>query len=165
MSIPPDTEPAATLSEGTEPAERVSSETDPTSFPRVDALFAGEPPPPPLEARVRLRRLHLILGLGLPLNLLAVPCCTGVPGAVLTLWAYVLADGETARIQAGQYTSEDAARLLRLQRLSTWMLYFCVVSFLAQVWLLSNASYLGYLSWCLELIINAFMRVWTVWMG
>jgi hypothetical protein len=126
---------------------------------KVEALFAGEPPPAPLVAGPRIRRLQGILAIAIPLDLLGIPCWTGVPGAVLTLWAYLQADAEMARIDAGVYAGEDAARLLRLRSISTWALYFCVVSFLVQAWLLSTPFYTGLLGALAEAISSGVSRL------
>ena len=126
---------------------------------RVDALFSGEPPPAPLPAGPRIRRLERILAVAIPLDLLGIPCWTGVPGAVLTLWAYLQADAEMARIDAGMYGGEDAARLLRLRSISTWALYFCVVSFLLQAWLLSTSFYTAMLGTLAETIVSGMGRL------
>jgi hypothetical protein len=108
---------------------------------KVEALFAGEPPPPPVEAAPRLAMIRSMLWLALPLDLLGVPCWTGVPGAALTLWAWLSADGEMARVEAGAYSSEDAAALMRLRLLSGWLLGFCVLSLAVQVYLLTTPFY------------------------
>lgn len=108
---------------------------------KVDALFAGEPPPPPIEAAPRLRAIRAALLMALPLDLLGVLCWTGVPGAALTLWAWLQADGEMARVEAGEYSSEDAASMMRLRSMSGWLLAFCVVSLLVQAMLLSTSFY------------------------
>ena len=108
---------------------------------KVDALFAGEPPPPPVEATPRLAAIRSILWVALPLDLLGVPCWTGVPGAALTLWAWLQADGEMANVEAGAYSSEDAAALMRLRATSGWLLGFCVLSLLVQVYLLTTPFY------------------------
>lgn len=129
----------------------VPGENGAERFPRVDALFAGEPPPPMLEAGARIRRLRSVLMIAIPLNLLGIPCWTGVPGAVLTLWAYLTADNEMARIDAGQYSGEDAAVIMRLRTISTYTLYFCVVSFIGQAWLMSTSFYNLYFSWLVGL--------------
>ena len=126
---------------------------------KVDALFAGEPPPAPLAAGPRIRRLQGILAIAIPLDLLGIPCWTGVPGAVLTLWAYLQTDAEMARIDAGVYAGEDAARLLRLRSISTWALYFCVVSFLIQAWLLSTPFYAGLLGALADAISSGVSRL------
>ena len=108
---------------------------------RVDALFAGEPPPPPVEVGPRLRLIRAVLLASLPLNLLGVPCWTGVPGAALTLWAWLQADGEMARVEAGEYPSDDAATLMRLRTAAGWLLGFCVLSLLVQAYLLTTTFY------------------------
>lgn len=122
---------------------------DPTAAPdpgridreRVDALFSGEPPAPALEGLPRIRRLQLVLLVAIPLDLLGIPCWTGVPGAILTLYAWLIADGQKAAIDAGQYPHEQAAALLRLRQISAWALGLCVVSLMLQAWLLSSAGY------------------------
>lgn len=108
---------------------------------RVDALFSGEPPPPPAEGAPRILRLKVMLGIAIPLNLFGIPCWTGVPGALLTLVAWLMADNDLARIEAGHYSGEDAAALLRLRTVAAWTLAFCVVSLMVQVWLLSTPAY------------------------
>ena len=107
----------------------------------MDALFAGEPPPAPLAAGPRIRRLKIVLGLALPMNLLGVTCWTGVPGAALSLYGWLLADVEVARVEAGEYATEDAAALMRLRTLSAWTLAFCVVSLMLQIYLFNTAYY------------------------
>lgn len=108
---------------------------------KVDALFAGEPPPPPVEAAPRLRAIRAALIVALPLDLLGVLCWTGVPGAAITLWAWLQSDGEMARVEAGEYSSEDAASMMRLRSVSGWLLGFCVLSLLVQAWLLTTSFY------------------------
>ena len=108
---------------------------------KVDALFAGEPPPPPIEAAPKLRLIRGALIVAAPLDLLGVFCWTGVPGAALTLWAWLQADGEMARIEAGEYDSDDAAAMMRLRAVSGWLLGFCVLSLLLQAWLLTTSFY------------------------
>jgi hypothetical protein len=72
--------------------------------------------------------------------LLGIPCWTGVPGAALTLWAWLEADAQMAAIKAGLYNSDDAATLIRLRSFSAWALGFCVVSLLLQIYLLSTST-------------------------
>jgi len=116
---------------------------------KVDALFVGDPPPPPEAAAPVLRRLRALLWVAIPLNILGIPCWTGVPGAALTLWAWLVADGEMARVDAGAYHAEDAAALVRMRRLSAWVLGFCLVSLVIQVYLLSTPAYGQLHSWIL----------------
>ncbi|MDP6931346.1 MAG: hypothetical protein QGG40_00450 [Myxococcota bacterium] len=108
---------------------------------KVDALFAGEPPPPPVALEPRLHRIHRLLYVAIPLDVLGIFCWTGVPGALLTLWAWLLADAERAHIEAQQVRPEEAARLARTRRLAGWLLGFCVFSLLLQTWLLTTPFY------------------------
>jgi hypothetical protein len=108
----------------------------------VDALFSGEPQKKPVDVTARMRRIKRILWLAVPLDLFGIPCWTGVPGAVLTLWAWLATDSEVARIEAGDYTHTDAMRLLTLRRITFWALLFSVVSLIVQSWLLSTPFYL-----------------------
>lgn len=124
-----------------EPASSLEGEPEADAWPRVDALFAGELPPPPVEAGPRIRRLRRTLAVAIPLDVLGVCCWTGVPGAALTLYAWLLADGEVARVEAGEYTTEDAAQLMRLRTISAWTLGFCVVSLILQIVLFNSTLY------------------------
>lgn len=120
----------------------------------MDALFAGEPPPPPREAGPVLRRLRWVLGFAIPLDILGITCFTGVLGAALTLYAYLSADAEMARIEAGEYSAEAAAQLSRLRSVATTFLYFSVVSFLIQTALFQN----GFYTQMVELISRVVLR-------
>lgn len=108
---------------------------------KVDALFAGEPVKGPESAAVRIRSLTLVLAVAIPMDLLGILCFTGVPGALLTLWAWLSADGEVPRIEAGTYLPEDAARLLQLRRIALWALVYSVASLIVQAWLLGTDFY------------------------
>lgn len=119
---------------------------------RVEALFAGEPAAPPREAAPSLLRIRLLLGLALPFNLLGIPCGIGVPGGILTLWAYLLSDAELVRVEDGLYTDEDAAAFQRARLWAGRMLTLCVVSFGVQVVLLMTEPYQAWLSQLLGLL-------------
>ena len=108
----------------------------------VDALFSGEPQKRPVDVSARMRRIKRILWFAVPLDLLGIPFWTGVPGAILTLWAWLATDAEVARIEAGDYAHTDAMRLLTLRRITFWALLFSVVSLIVQSWLLSTPFYL-----------------------
>jgi hypothetical protein len=108
----------------------------------VDALFAGEPHKKPVDVSDRIRRIKRILWFAVPLDLFGIPFWTGVPGAILTLWAWLATDAEVARIEAGDYAHTDAMRLLTLRRITFWALLFSVVSLIVQSWLLSTPFYL-----------------------
>jgi hypothetical protein len=119
---------------------------------KVDALFVGDPPKPPAEATPKLRQLRLLLAVAIPLNLLGIPCWTGVPGAALTLWAWLSADAEMTRVNDGDYAPEDAARLMHLRTIAAWTLLFCVLSLVLQVWLLGTNWYNRFYGWALDLM-------------
>ncbi|MCK6503704.1 hypothetical protein L6R53_09945 [Myxococcota bacterium] len=108
---------------------------------RVDALFAGEPPAPPVDLRPRVRRLQVLVGVAVALDLLGM-LVTVVPGAVMTLWAWLAADAEVAHIEAGGAYDEDAAAaVLGMRNVARWAMLFCVVCLLAQAWLLHQGFY------------------------
>ena len=132
-----------------------------SDFPRVDELFAGEPPPPPREAAATLRRLRAVLLFAIPLDALGIFCWTGVPGAALTLYAYLASDAEMAHIEAGEYSPDDAAALSRLRSISTFFLYFSVVSFIIQTTLFARGFYNDYA----DLIARGVMRLWDLFGG
>jgi len=108
---------------------------------KVDALFAGEPPPPIEPAEPRIRAIRGILWVGIPLVVLGIPCWTSVPGAGLTLWAWMATDAEMSRIEAGTTTPEDAAQLMELRRLATGALILCVGTLIIQIILLGTTFY------------------------
>ena len=112
------------------------------SFPRVEVLFGGEPPRALVDPAPRIRRLTALLALAIPLDLLGITCFTGVPGAFLTLWAYLMADGEAAQVKAGRYPDgPSAARMLRLRTVSSWAMVFTILSFVAQIALFWGGFY------------------------
>lgn len=108
---------------------------------KVDALFAGEPPPPPEDATARIRQLRQLLWVALPLVLLGIPCCTGVPGAILTMWAWLVADEQMARVENGEFGADDAATIMRLRAVARGAMVVCVVSLIIQIFLLSTPFY------------------------
>jgi hypothetical protein len=108
---------------------------------KVDALFSGDPPAPPEPAEPKLRTIRGTLWVGIPLVILGVPCWTSVPGAVLTLWAWLATDAELPRIEAGEYTQEDAGKLLGLRRRASQALLLCVVTLVIQIVLLGTRFY------------------------
>ena len=113
-------------------------------FPRVDELFGGEPALPPLDPAPRLRRLVLILVVAIPLDLLGITCFTGVPGAVLTLVAYLSADSEQALVDAGRYPDEATAlRLARIRRVALWAMAVTICSLVVQIVLFTMTNFYG----------------------
>lgn len=137
-SLPAET-PGAPAPSGEEgPASPGAAETD--RWAKVDALFAGEPPPPE-DANARIRQLRQLLWIALPLVLLGIPCCTGVPGAMLTMWAWLVADEHMARVENGEFGAEDAATIMRLRAVARGAMVVCVVSLIVQIFLLSTPFY------------------------
>ena len=103
---------------------------------RVDALFAGEPHPAVPQSRARNARR--LLWVGIPLVLLGIPLWTGVPGALIILWAWLLA--EPATIDAP--LPEPASSSLHTTRtIAAWTLGLAVLSLIFQVWLLTTDFY------------------------
>ncbi len=112
------------------------------TFPKVDALFGGEPPLPPLDPTPRLRRLAVLLAVAIPLDLLGITCFTGVPGAAITLWAYLVADSEQALADAGRYANDrHRARLARLRSVALWAMAFTIVSLVVQIVLFAATDF------------------------
>ena len=108
---------------------------------KVDALFDGEPPPTPRSAASKLRSIRHALLIALPLDVMGVLCWTGVPGAAITLWAWLQADGEMERIEKGEYSSDDAALLIQARRQASLLLAFCLLSLIFQAYLLTTSFY------------------------
>ncbi len=107
---------------------------------RVDALFAGEPPPPQVDVRPRVRRLQVMIALALTLDVLGL-LVTVIPGAVLTLWAWLSADAEAERIEAGTYDEKAAAAVVGIRNIARWAMVFCVICLIAQASLLHRGVY------------------------
>lgn len=112
----------------------------PERWSRVDALFAGEPPPPPVDVRPRVRRLRAIIAVALVLDLLGL-LLTVVPGAAMTLWAWLAADAESERLEAGTYDEQSAAAVLGIRSVARWAMIFCVFCLVAQATLLHRGFY------------------------
>ena len=108
---------------------------------KVDALFDGDPPVAPTPAEPRLRSIRGILWVGIPLVVIGVPCWTSVPGAALTLWAWLATDAELPRIEDGEYSQDDAAKLIVLRRLASGALVLCVITLILQIYLLNTRFY------------------------
>ncbi len=79
--------------------------------------------------------------MAIPLVILGIPCWTSVPGAVLTLWAWLSTDAEMKKVEAGQTSHEDAVVIVEIRRLATGALVLCVVTLLIQIVLLSTTFY------------------------
>ncbi|MDP2312988.1 MAG: hypothetical protein Q8P41_08790 [Pseudomonadota bacterium] len=116
----------------------------------VDDLFspegAVEPPPPD-----RLRRIERLLAVALPLNVLGVFCFTGVPGALLALVGWQLADEEVARVESGALAPEKGPRARRMRGFAFGQLGFALLSLALQASLFGMGFYDGLLAFFLTL--------------
>lgn len=124
----------------------MSDGTSERPYPRVDALFDGEPALPALDPAPRLRRITLLLLVAIPLDLLGVTCFTGVPGALLTLWAYLSADAEQALVDAGRYPEGAMVRRLgRLRAVALWAMVLTITLLVVQIVLFTTTDFYGML--------------------
>ena len=103
---------------------------------RVERLFGGGP-----SGDSRLRRARILLAIALPLDVLGLVTCTSVPGALLTLAAWQLAEAEMKRIEAGELSSEQAPSVVRVKRIAQWAMGACILGFGLQLILLSTGAY------------------------
>jgi hypothetical protein len=108
---------------------------------KVDALFSGDLPPTSADTGNRILRLRRVLYIAIGLDVLGIPCWTSVPGAVLTLWVWLSTDTDVSRIEHGEYSDVEANSLMKLRRITSWALTFCVCSLVVQISLLSTTFY------------------------
>lgn len=104
----------------------------------VDDLFSSEAP-----ARVPdgTRRVTTILGVAFVLNALGITCFTGVPGAILTLVGWHLADEEVSKIDNGVVPKERMPRARGLRRFAYGQMVFASVCLLVQLLLFAEGFY------------------------
>ena len=79
--------------------------------------------------------------MAIPLDILAIPLWTGVPGALLTLWAWLRADSAMRLVRDERFDVADARVLMRQRTVAAWALVFISLSFLVQIWLMSKPGY------------------------
>ena len=115
----------------------------------VDDLFSPDAPPPP-PPKDRLRRIGRLLAVSLPLNLLGPLCLTGVPGAILALIGWQLADEEVARAESGAVPKDQLPRARRMRTFAFSQLSLAMLSLVAQVFLFA----LGFYDMLLELVVS-----------
>jgi hypothetical protein len=118
---------------------------------RVDQLFGSEaggtPGPGPMP------RNNLVLGLlllAVPLDLFGLVCCTSIPGMVLTLSAWLIADTDLAKVESGHLPMEKAPTLVRYKQVAFGLLIFCGLTFIVQMTMLSNGVYESWLVWLIR---------------
>ncbi len=116
----------------------------------VDDVFdAGGPP---IGVQDRVVRVGALLALAAPLNLCSIACFTGVPGAVLTLVAWHLADEDLARVETGALPPERRDRIVALRRIAFVQMGVCSVLLLVQVALFMLGAYGALLQGALVLL-------------
>ncbi len=113
---------------------------------RVDKLFGGTPG---LGRPSRAKLARGLLIVAIPMDLLGLISCLSVPGALLTLAAWQVAEGDMQRIEAGELSVEHAPELARLKQVATWAMIGCAAVFMLQLWLLSTGRYQDLLAWLL----------------
>ena len=113
---------------------------------RVDKLFGGTPGP---GRPSRGRLATALLAVAIPMNVVGVVTCLSVPGALLTLAAWQVAETDMQRIEAGELGVEHAPRLVQLKKVASWTLVGCAAVFALQLWMLSTGRYEELLAWLL----------------
>jgi hypothetical protein len=108
---------------------------------RVDILFSGNLPSPPKDHGPRLNKIEQTLWAAIVLNVLGIPCWTSVPGAILTLWAWLATAPDAESPISDPMSPSDTERLARLRKRANITLVFCVVALIVQIVLLSTTFY------------------------
>ncbi|MCB9780346.1 MAG: hypothetical protein H6742_17410 [Alphaproteobacteria bacterium] len=128
------------------------------SFPKVDELFDGEPPPPQVDVRPRVLRLQLLLAGAVALDVAGL-LLTVVPGAIVTVWAWLSADAEVARIEAGTYDEKAVAAVVGVRNVARAAMVFCVLCLVGQAWALHNGYYDAVWATLYELTMGVLNRI------
>lgn len=109
----------------------------------VDDVFSGEAPPPPaVDGLVRVRRW---LVLATVLDLLGPTCFTGVPGAAVTLWCWMLLEEEVQRVESGVVAASK--RLGTLRTVCFALMLLSAASLVLQIVLFSVGFYDAAFDW------------------
>lgn len=82
----------------------------------LDDFFQGGGTPPGEAAPDRLPGIRRLTRLGAALSVLGPLCFTGVPGAVVALWAWYRADEELERLEAGAVPDSREHDILATRR-------------------------------------------------
>ena len=114
---------------------------DSTNFHRVDALFAPKDGPGLHHSVEQQRQIRRLLTGAVVLTLLGFVSCTGVPGALLGLWAWQIVEREWARIQAQPEDTPVDPQWARTRSSARAVLWSCVVSLVLQTVLLALGFY------------------------
>ncbi|MCP4809380.1 MAG: hypothetical protein GY884_28925 [Proteobacteria bacterium] len=103
---------------------------------RVERLFGGAH-----RGTRAIRRAEILLAVAIPLDVLGLITCTSVPGALMTLGAYQMAERQMKRIEVGELSVEHAPRVVRIKKVAFWAMVGCVAGFAIQLFLLSSGAY------------------------
>ncbi|MFN7147753.1 MAG: hypothetical protein ACK4YP_28545 [Myxococcota bacterium] len=104
----------------------------------ADDLFSSEAPAP---VRDRLARATMVLAFATPLVLLGVTCFTSVPGAVLALVGWQMADEEVARVESGALPLDRLPTARRVRAAGFSLVVLSGVLFLVQIWFFTQGWY------------------------
>lgn len=99
----------------------------------VDELFGGAAPPPGPPADAALVRAGRFLAVGFLLTLCGPCCFTGVPGAGVSLWAWMLADEQVQAVERGALPEALGRRARAMERRAWWACFVAMVFVGAQV--------------------------------
>ena len=105
----------------------------------VDDLFQRDAPVRPTPNRLSL--ITVLLGVAAPLNFLGIACFTAIPGVILTLLAWQLADEELARVESGALGPALRPKVQRLRAVAFGQLGFCALSLMTQMFLYGIGVY------------------------
>ena len=114
---------------------------DTTDFHRVDALFAPRDGPGLHRSFEKQRTVRRLLYSAIALTLFGFVSCTGVPGALMALWAWQIVEREWERLQAQPEDAPADPRWERTRSNARSVLWSCVVSLLLQTVLLALGFY------------------------
>ncbi len=125
----------------------------------LDELFGGSAAPPPPPVRDHLGRARWMAFGALVLNL-AGPCCfTGVPGTLLSLWAWYLADEAVERVESGALPSALGASAGRTRDWAFRGVLLGGLLLVLQLALFSLGVYEAYGNWLLGMLGEVLFRL------
>ena len=115
----------------------------------ADELFSTEVARPVTD---RLKKATWILGIAAPLNLMGVFCFTGVPGAMLSIWGWNIAEEELHRVEVGALPAEREHRARWVRAFGFAQIGIATVSLLVQLVLFGIGFYDGLVVLILTLV-------------
>ena len=117
---------------------------------RVDELFGGGDGAP--EPRTGAIVAMLVVGVTVATLGLA---CTSVPGGVIVLMAWMMAEKEVDRIDNGYLPNTARPTVVWLQRLCVLAVFLTLALFILQAWLFCSGQYDVIWSMLLEWVVGA----------